>query len=67
MKEHWLVRLHLAARTEPGAIRLLDGMNSAWSGSNWRFTPVGTLVLFALGVALGVACGLIGRYAVVHL
>ena len=66
MTDHWLIRMHLAERTGPGPISLIEGMNTAWSGSNWRFTPGGVVLLFALGAAAGIACGIIGRWFVVH-
>jgi hypothetical protein len=67
MQAHWLLRLHLAERIGPGAITLLDGMNASWHGSNWRFTPAGVLLLFGVGVATGLASGVVGRWIVVHL
>ncbi len=67
MAEHWLIRLHMAVRTGSGTISVLDGMNSAWSGSNWRFTALGLLVLLAFGIGCGICGGLVGRFVVVHL
>ena len=66
MTDHWLIRTRLAERTGPGAVSLLEGMNAGWSGSNWRFTTGGAVLLFVLGIAAGIACGIIGRWFVVH-
>ena len=66
MTEHWLIRVRLAERTGPGVISLLHGMNADWSGSNWRFTITGIVLLFVLGTMAGIACGFIGRWLVVH-
>ena len=60
-KEHWLVRLGIAVRTGPGDIRLREGMNSSWSGSNWRFTRPGAFVLFSVSFVGGVAGAVVGR------
>ena len=60
-KEHWLVRFGIAVRTGPGEIRLREGMNASWSGSNWRFTHPGALVLFAVSFGGGVAGAVVGR------
>jgi hypothetical protein len=65
-KDHWLVRLGLATRTGPGEIRLLDGMNAAWAGSNWRFTPAGAVCLFLLAFGQGIVFAVIGRLVWTH-
>jgi hypothetical protein len=65
-KDHWLIRLGLATRTGPGEIRLLDGMNSSWSGSNWRFTPPGAVSLFVFAFGQGAVFAVIGRWVWTH-
>ena len=65
-KDHWLIRLSLARRTGPGEIRLLDGMNASWGGSNWRFTLPGAVCLFVTAFGQGIVFAVMGRWVWTH-
>jgi hypothetical protein len=60
--DHWLIRFRLAERTGPGPIRVREGMNSAWTGSNWKFTRPGAVTLFLVAFGNGVAIAVVGRW-----